>query len=105
MSLKSLPYAQRMHALRKEVVEKVRERKEQEMEKIKQSEFKSIGIRDVWPIQQIKKVKSSLLPSLTHDTDGICLLDPSAPYVYGDQPSRWWKYEGDVDVLLCVYLT
>ena len=75
MSLKSLPFVQRIHALKKEVINKIHERKELEKDKIQQAEVKSIGYRECWPIDQLKKIKQSLLPSLTHDNDGIvCLM-------------------------------
>lgn len=97
MSLKSLPFAQRIHALKKEIVDKIRERKELEKEKTQQAEVKSIGYRECWPIDQLRKIRESLVPSLTHDDDGICVFDATAPYVYGDQPSRYWKYIGDLE--------
>lgn len=96
MSLKSLPFVQRIHALKKEVVDKIRERKEIEKDKVQQSEVKSIGFRECWPIDQLKKIKDSLIPSLTHDNDGISVFDAKAPYVYGDESSRYWKYTGDL---------
>ena len=85
MSLKSLPFVQRIHALKKEVINKIHERKELEKDKIQQAEVKSIGYRECWPIDQLKKIKQSLLPSLTHDNDGISVFDAKAPYVYGDE--------------------
>ena len=97
MSLKSLPFVQRIHALKKEVINKIHERKELEKDKIQQAEVKSIGYRECWPIDQLKKIKQSLLPSLTHDKDGISVFDAKAPYVYGDEESRYWKYVGDVE--------
>lgn len=97
MSLKTLPFVQRIHALKKEVLNKIHERKELEKEKTQQAEVKSIGYRECWPIDQLKKIKQSLLPSLTHDNDGISVFDAKAPYVYGDTESRYWKYVGDLD--------
>ena len=94
MSLKALPYVQRAGALRKEVVDRVHERKQQDFERVQQSPFKSVGLREFWPMSQVEKVKRSLIPSLTHACKGVIVLDGKAPYGYGDQPSRCWEWNG-----------
>ncbi|KAK8823129.1 hypothetical protein WA538_002279 [Blastocystis sp. DL] len=94
MSLKSLPYAQRVSALRKEVVDRVHERKQQDLERVQRSPFKSVGLREFWPLKQLEKVRHSLIPSLTHGCKGVVVLDGKAPYCYGDQPSRYWEWNG-----------
>ena len=94
MSLKSLPYAPRVSALRKEVVDRVHERKQQDLERVQRSPFKSVGLREFWPLKQLEKVRHSLIPSLTHGCKGVVVLDGKAPYCYGDQPSRYWEWNG-----------
>ena len=94
LSLKALPYAQRASALRKEVVDRVHERKQQDSERVQRSPFKSVGLRAFWPATQLEKVKRSLIPSLTHGCKGAVVLDGKAPYSYGDQPSRCWEWSG-----------
>ena len=92
MSLKSLPYTQRLSALRKEIIDRIHETKEKDRERIQQSPFKSIALRDCWSIDQLTKIRDSLIPSLTHACKGIIVIDATAPYTYGDQPSRCWLW-------------
>ena len=92
MSLKSLPYTQRLSALRKEIIDRIHETKDQDRERIQQSPYKSIALRDCWPIDQLSKIRDSLIPSLTHACKGIFIIDAAAPYAYGDQPSRCWLW-------------
>ena len=87
MSLKSLPLGKRLTALRKEVLDRLHETKAKDAPAIQNSPYKSVAMRDFWPIQQIKKIKHSLIPSLTHDAEGILIIDAACPYVFGDAPS------------------
>ena len=48
-------------------------------------------------MKEIKKIATSFIPSLTHETEGIVILNPTSPYSFGDQPSQMWKFEGDVE--------
>lgn len=93
MSLKALPFTQRLSALKKEVAAKVHEMKGKDAEAIQKATIKSVGVRDCWPVEQLKKLKQSLLPSLTHDAEGIIVIDGSSPYVFGEEQSREWLYE------------
>ena len=97
MSLKSLPLGKRLTALHKEVLDRLRETKAKDAPAIQNSQYKSIAMRDFWPIQQITKIKHSLIPSLTHDAEGILIIDASSPYVFGDAPSKLWLFSGNVD--------
>ncbi len=107
LSLRSLPFSQRVQELHKQVIEKLKETKEKDLQKIQQASYESIRMRDFWPLKELKKIVNHFIPSLAHEADGVVLLDPTSPYSYGDQPSKMWKFEGDVNSLsfYSVFLT
>ena len=92
LSLRALPFAQRLSALKKEVVAKVHEMKGKDANAIQNASIKSVGLRECWPVEQLKKLKQSLLPSLTHEAEGNIVIDAASPYVFGEEPSREWLY-------------
>ena len=96
LSLRSLPYSKRCKELYKEIVERVKMTREKDMEAIQQSPYQSIGMRDFWPLKSLQKIMSpSFIQSLTHESEGIVILDPNSSYTFGDEASRMWKFIGD----------
>ena len=70
--------------------------REKDMEAIQQSPYQSIGMRDFWPLKSLQKIMSpSFIQSLTHESEGIVILDPNSSYTFGDEASRMWKFIGD----------
>lgn len=92
LSLRSLPFSKRVQELFKEIVAPVKNL-QKDPALTKQPGFRSIEMRDFWPLKELNKLVDLFIPSLLHESEGIVLLDPSSTYCYGDQPSHMWKYE------------
>lgn len=92
LSLRSLPFSKRVQELYREIVEPIKSL-QKDLEVMKQTGFRSVEMRDFWPLKELKKLEELFIPSLLHESEGLVLLDPSSTYCYGDQPSHMWKYE------------
>lgn len=99
LSLRSLPFSQRVQELYKQVIDKLKSTQEEDLQKIQKSPYQSVRMRDFWPLKDLKKLVTLFIPSLDHDSEGVVLLDPSSTYAYGDQPSKMWKFESDVNTV------